>query len=163
MNEPDLDRFGLRVTLRDVTPTDIPFLYELQLDPASNAMAAVKPRTREAFEARWATIFAEGGAVSKVILVQGRSAGQVSCFVRDGLDWVGYFIAREFWGRGIATAALLLLLREIRKRPLYARAARSNGASIRVLEKCGFVVTGYRQSPEDERFLACEEAELILK
>jgi RimJ/RimL family protein N-acetyltransferase len=29
------------------------------------------------------------------------------------------------------------------KRPLYARAAKDNIASIRVLEKCGFQVMGY--------------------
>jgi RimJ/RimL family protein N-acetyltransferase len=80
----------------------------------------------------------------------------------DGQDAVGYWIAREHWGRGIATRALGLLLEEVAIRPLHARAARTNAASIRVLERCGFRVTGYEHSPETERYPACEEAVLLL-
>ena len=49
------------------------------------------------------------------------------------------------------------------KRPLHARAARSNAGSIRVLEKCGFVLTGFEWSEETERFPACEEAIFVLE
>jgi RimJ/RimL family protein N-acetyltransferase len=45
------------------------------------------------------------------------------------------------WGRGIATAALSELIKLERARPLHAAAA-DNAGSIRVLEKCGFVVAG---------------------
>lgn len=41
---------------------------------------------------------------------------------------------------GIASKALHLLLQEVVKRPLVAAAATSNGASLQVLQKCGFVV-----------------------
>ena len=30
----------------------------------------------------------------------------------------------------------------MRERPVYARAAKDNAASLRVLEKCGFTITG---------------------
>jgi RimJ/RimL family protein N-acetyltransferase len=43
---------------------------------------------------------------------------------------------------GIATRALAAYLEVERVRPLYARVAQHNVASIRVLEKCGFVVCG---------------------
>jgi RimJ/RimL family protein N-acetyltransferase len=52
---------------------------------------------------------------------------------------VGYWIGREFWGRGLATRALAELLGMVNARPLHAYVAKSNVASIRVLEKCGFV------------------------
>jgi RimJ/RimL family protein N-acetyltransferase len=55
---------------------------------------------------------------------------------------VTYWIGREHWGRGATSAALRELLSIAPERPLYARAAADNGGSIRVLEKCGFVVTG---------------------
>lgn len=48
-------------------------------------------------------------------------------------------------------------------RPLRARAASSNTASNRVLERCGFAVTAYRESPADARFPACEEALLRIE
>src|SRR5262249_44237054 len=56
---------------------------------------------------------------------------------------VSYWIGRAFWGKGIATKALAALLGSVKTRPLYARAARDNIASIRVLEKCGFMNAGY--------------------
>jgi RimJ/RimL family protein N-acetyltransferase len=61
---------------------------------------------------------------------------------RTGERQVTYWIGREYWGRGAATAELREVLDAVRDRPLHARAAADNGGSIRVLEKCGFVVTG---------------------
>ena len=51
---------------------------------------------------------------------------------------MGYWIGREFWGRGVATRALWAFLHEVEERPIYAGVAETNIASIRVLEKCGF-------------------------
>jgi RimJ/RimL family protein N-acetyltransferase len=51
---------------------------------------------------------------------------------------VGYWLGREFWGKGIATRALVEFLKVVAERPLYARVAKHNIASFRVLEKCGF-------------------------
>ena len=56
-----------------------------------------------------------------------------------------------------------LLLREVAKRPLVATAATSNGASLRVLQKCGFVVEQVRHSPASDRYPECEEAVLVLR
>jgi RimJ/RimL family protein N-acetyltransferase len=44
-------------------------------------------------------------------------------------------------GRGIATRALQEFL-QLATRPLYARAASDNAASIRVLTNCGFLLVG---------------------
>jgi RimJ/RimL family protein N-acetyltransferase len=89
--------------------------------------------------------------------------GYVSCFPMDGEDHVGYWIDRACWGRGIASRALRLLLGEVTKRPLVATAATGNGASVRVLQKCGFVVEEVRHSPATDRYPACEEAVLVLR
>jgi RimJ/RimL family protein N-acetyltransferase len=53
---------------------------------------------------------------------------------------VTYWIDRALWGRGIASAALqsFLSMTTERLRPLFARAASDNAASLRVLEKAGF-------------------------
>ena len=81
----------------------------------------------------------------------------------DGEDHVGYWIDRAYWGKGIASRALHLLLREVAKRPLVATVATSNGASLRVLQKCGFVVERVRLSPATDRYPECEEAVLVLR
>jgi RimJ/RimL family protein N-acetyltransferase len=62
---------------------------------------------------------------------------------RDGSErLVGYWIGRDHWGKGIATAALTSFLRVVEERPLHARVAKHNVGSIRVLEKCGFAMSG---------------------
>jgi RimJ/RimL family protein N-acetyltransferase len=51
---------------------------------------------------------------------------------------VGYWLGREYWGQGIATAALQEFLAVEQHRPLFAGVVDDNAGSIRVLEKCGF-------------------------
>lgn len=150
------------VKLRDVVAADLPTLYQYQLDPESNRMAAVYPRSAEVFELRWADILGDPRSIAKAIVADGGVVGSIGCFKMEGLDAVGYWIAREYWGRGIATRALALLLEEVTIRPLHAQVARHNAASMRVLERCGFVVTGYREAPGDARYAACEVADLML-
>lgn len=150
------------VRLRPIEPGDIDALYAFQLDPAANAMAAVHPRDEVAFREVWSRILDDPNASVRAIIADGELAGQITVFNLKGQDAVGYWIAREHWGRGIATRAIGLMLDEVTTRPLYARVATHNAASIRVLEKCGFVVTGYAHSPGDERYVACEEALLEL-
>lgn len=125
-------------------------------------MAAVNPRDAAAFNAHWAKILGDRSIVAKAILADGVLVGCISCFRMDGQDAVGYWIAKEHWGRGIATTAIALLLGQVTVRPLHARAARHNVASIRALEKNGFTVTGSQVSPASERFHECEEVTLML-
>jgi RimJ/RimL family protein N-acetyltransferase len=80
--------------------------------------------------------------VIRTVLVDGRVAGNVMSLLHEGQREVGYWIGREHWGRGVATSAMSLFLDQVRERPLYARVATRNVASIRVLEKCGFAVVG---------------------
>ena len=59
----------------------------------------------------------------------------------DGVE-IGYWIGRPYWGHGYATAAVRLLIEEARGRGLqhlYAEVFVENPASMRVLEKSGFV------------------------
>jgi RimJ/RimL family protein N-acetyltransferase len=73
---------------------------------------------------------------------RGEVAGNVVCWEHAGERRVGYWLGREHWGKGIASAALSQFLRQITTRPLYARVAQQNRASIRVLQKCGFTICG---------------------
>jgi RimJ/RimL family protein N-acetyltransferase len=151
------------VRLRNIEQNDLPRLYEFNLDPDANRLAATIPRSAGAFEAHWENALADPNVVAKAISVGNVLAGCISCFKHDGLDNVGYWVAKDFWGNGIASRALELLLKEIQSRPLYARVATSNRASLRVLQKRGFVVQSVQVSPADDRYLECEEALLVLK
>ena len=152
-----------RVTLRPVEPGDLPRMYEMQLDPNSNRMAVTIPRSREAFDIHWSKALVDPVNTTRAVLLDGAFVGYISCFPMDGQDHVGYWIDRAHWGRGIASRALPLLLGEVTKRPLVAAAATSNGASVRVLQKCGFVVEEVRHSPATDLYPAGEEAVLVLR
>ena len=151
------------VWLRPVQPGDLPRMYELQLDPESNRMAVTIPRIGEAFDSHWAKALGDPAITARAILLGEALVGFISCFPRDGQDHVGYWIDRAYWGRGIASRALELLLREVAKRPLVATVATGNGASLRVLQTCGFVIEKVRLSPANERHPDCEEAVLVLR
>ena len=90
-------------------------------------------------------------------------AGHVASFERAGATEITYWIGREHWGRGVATRAVRLFLADVPARPLHARAARDNVASIRVLEKCGFAVTGVERSFASARDQVVEELLLELR
>ena len=152
-----------RVRLRPVVPADLPRMFDLQLDPESNRMAVTNPRTREAFDSLWAKALGDPSNTTRAILLDEAFVGYVSCFPMDGEDHVGYWLDRGHWGKGIASRALRLLLGEVIRRPLVATAATTNRASLRVLERCGFVVEAVRQAPATDRYPACEEVVLVLR
>ena len=151
------------VSLRNVERDDLPRIYEFQIDPESNRIAVTITRIAEAFNSHWETALQDPNITAKAIVIGDVLAGCISCFKMDGIDSVGYWLGREFWGRGIASRALELLLTEVSVRPLYARVATSNSASLRVLQKCGFVVENVQFSPADNRYPECELALLILR
>jgi RimJ/RimL family protein N-acetyltransferase len=132
----------MTVTLRPVEPADLPILFEHQRDPVSNAMSGVPARDHDAFTAHWERIMADETVVIRAVLADGRLAGNVLSFVHDGRREVGYWIAREHWGGGIASAALAAFLEVETRRPLYAGVLQTNHGSLRVLEKCGFARAG---------------------
>ena len=89
--------------------------------------------------------------------------GHVASFERFGKLEVTYWIGREYWGKGIATKALSAFLNDLKSRPLYARAAKDNVASLRVLERCGFTICGYEKAFANARGEEVEEAILELR
>lgn len=137
-------------------------------------MAMLKPRSREAFEAVWAKLFADWAAgdtrfFQRTILADGevcgtigvRPVGKKDAAGGERFD-VGYGLGQAHWGRGIASRALHLLLEQVPHRPLYATVAASNAASIRVLEKHGFRIVERFMGEETERYLPCEEVTMAL-
>ena len=151
--------------LRDISPADLEQIFEDQRDPVARWMAAfgaVDADDREAFDWKWHEILADQGIRTRAIEAQGEFAGYLVCFELSEMRQVGYWISRPFWGQGIATLALSLLLEELEVRPLYACAAADNAASIRVLEKCGFATLMHRRAFAKGRDVEVEEVVMIL-
>lgn len=133
------------VALRELRDDDLPIFFEQQRDPEANWMAAFTsghPDDRDAFMAHWARIRSDKTNINRTVLFNGQVAGNIACFRDFGEPEIGYWLGREFWGRGIATRALAAFLRQLPERPLYARVAQDNIASLRVLQKCDFIITG---------------------
>ena len=134
--------------LREVVEADLPVFYEYERDPEASAMAVFPSREREAFMAHWARTLANDSALTWTIVCDGEVAGNIGCWEADGRRLVGYWIGRAFWGRGLATQALAEVVGIVDARPLHADVVSTNVASIRVLEKCGFVEVG-RHTADD--------------
>lgn len=145
------------VTLRPVVDSDFEFLFELQADPRVCEMSVVKPRDRQAFQALWEKQRTDPSLTVRAILNSDQIVGTVVRFPLDEQDTVGYLVHPVFWGRGIATSALQLFLKEVPIRPLFAAVATTNAASLRVMLKCGFQVMGTQHREETDRYPACDE------
>lgn len=128
------------VILRDVVEADLPIFYEQQLDEDATRMADFPSRDRDVFMAHWKKIMGNQTNILKTILFNGQVAGNMVSWEQDDEQDIGYWLGKEYWGKGVATSALAQFLVEIKIRPLYAHVVRHNVASRRVLEKCGFII-----------------------
>ena len=127
------------VSIRDTIESDLGALFEFQADPEASAMAAFPSRDLHAFLENQHKIEVDPAAVEQTIVVDGDVVGSVLSWDGPGVRLVGYWIGRDYWRKGYATAALRAFLDVDRHRPLQAHVAEHNVASRRVLEKCGFV------------------------
>ena len=89
------------------------------------------------------------------IEVDGEAAGGIGLEMQTDVERVsaeiGYWLGKSVWGRGIATEALVAVTADAFKRfeitRIYAVPFADHAASVRVLEKAGYVREGYlRQS-----------------
>ncbi|SFS88776.1 GNAT family N-acetyltransferase [Marininema halotolerans] len=138
------------IQLRDVKEKDLPTFFKHQQSNAANKMAAFTvrdPNNWKSFFEHWTNILTDASIIKKAILYEEELVGHLTQFNQLGHPSISYWIGEAFWGRGIATTALTKFLHQVDKRPLYARVAKDNIASICVLEKCGFVIVD-----EDEGF-----------
>jgi RimJ/RimL family protein N-acetyltransferase len=155
------------MTLRNVESHDLPIFFEYQLDHEANYMAAFiarDPTNREAFMAHWHRILANKTCSIRTIVFNGRVAGSVSSYEEAGRPEVTYWLGKEFWGKGIATWALReFLAHHNPARTIYARVAKDNLGSRRVLEKCGFTIIGESRGFANARGQEIDELLLELR
>ena len=129
------------IELRDLDDDDLDAIFEMMRDPEAVAMAsftASDPDDRAAFDEWIGRQRETPGVTCLVVTESGGFAGTAAAFTIDSDREVSFWLARHAWSRGVATAALRLLVSHEAERPLYARAAAHNTRSIAVLTKTGF-------------------------
>ncbi len=149
-----------KVSLRPIEDSDLDAFFEHMRDPESVRMAAFTakdPDDRAAFDDHWAKILASPDTLNRAITLDGQLVGNIASFVIEGDTEVTYWIDRAFWGQGIASRALALLLALNPVRPIFGRAASDGVGSLRVLQKAGFVVVGSEVSFANARNAEIEE------
>jgi len=105
---------------------------------------------------------ADGPFVYPIITNDGKNIGYVQlCKLEEEGAWeIGYHIAKEFTGKGYATEAVKAFLpamaQKLNLNEVYGICLAENTASVRVLEKCGFV-----QVYQGSRNYQGKEAEII--
>jgi len=136
----------MEIVLREVRDADLPVFFAQMNDPEGIRMAAFTaedPSDSTCFQAHWARIRQDPAVILRTVVGDsGEIVGHAAVFGPPEEREVTYWIGRQHWGRGAATAALRALVGVAPERPLHARAAADNAGSIQVLKKCGFVVIG---------------------
>ena len=98
----------------------------------------------------WINTGCKDNALSKAIHVGNQFVGSVGVYLREReyahTAELGYWLSPQFWGRGIATEAVNRFVEEVFETTSITRifnpVSAPNTASIRVMEKCGFVLEG---------------------
>ncbi|WP_240436744.1 GNAT family N-acetyltransferase [Streptomyces sporangiiformans] len=146
------------VRLRDVQETDLAVFFEQEHDTEAVRRSRFTPRPRDAFMTHWATrILADDTVFVQTVTVDDAPAGHIVAWWDEHGEerhrFIGYWLGRPYWGRGIGTEALALFLRHERNRPLLADPFIENTASIRLLERHGFRPVGTVRHGADEHTL----------
>lgn len=144
-----------RITLRPWQDSDAKALYKYARDPDVGPRAGWPPHRSEAESLEiirtvfnnpttWAIVWNETGEAIGAIGYG--SSCDCSLPAREGEPTVGYWVAKPYWGQGICTEALRLMMEHVRETTdipsLISGHFTDNPASGRVMEKCGFVPTG---------------------
>ncbi|MBH8571129.1 GNAT family N-acetyltransferase [Microvirga sp. STS02] len=148
------------ITLTKTVRNDLDMLFEFQLDEEATRLAAFTskdPSNKEAYIEKYSTHLADPTINMQTIKVDGEIVGSIAKFMSHGEAGITYWIDKKFWGRGIATNALLEFLKIEQARPIYGGVAFDNYGSQKVLEKCGFVKTGTDKGFADARQTEIEE------
>jgi RimJ/RimL family protein N-acetyltransferase len=153
------------IGLRAVRDDDLDALYDQMRDPVAVRMAAFTaedPDDRAAFDAHFARLRTEPDILLFAITVDGELTGTVASFAVGDDTEITYWLDRAWWGRGIATRAVELLLEVLPVRPITARAASDNAGSLAVLHKLGFRPVGKEVAYATGRGREIEETVLRL-
>ncbi|MEV6965354.1 GNAT family N-acetyltransferase [Hamadaea sp. NPDC051192] len=132
------------VRLRAVTEADLPVFFEWQRDPEAVRLSKIPGREWEEFRTHWRTkVLPNPEGLLRAITADGVLAGNIVSFPFRERRCVGYWLGRDFWGKGVGTTALRQFLADVdQSRPLYIETDEGNAGSLHMAEKCGFERVG---------------------
>lgn len=142
------------VRLRPVRDDDLELFLAYEHDPEAVRRSRFTPRPRDAFLRHWRhRVLGDPTGLVRTVEVDGEVAGNIVAWWEGRRRFTGYWLGRPYWGRGVGSRALALFLQEETVRPLYADPFAANTASVRLLEKNGFVPYDDPEHPVDEGFV----------
>ncbi|WP_181804242.1 GNAT family N-acetyltransferase [Streptomyces shenzhenensis] len=142
------------VRLRPVQDDDLELFLAYEHDPEAVRRSRFTPRPREAFLRHWRDrVLGNPSGRVRTVVVAGEVAGNIVAWWEGERRFTGYWLGRAYWGRGVGSRALALFLREETVRPLFADTFAENTASVRLLEKSGFVRYDDPEHPADEGYV----------
>ena len=130
------------IDLRDLDDDDLDAIFETMRDRRALARAAFAPADpddRVAFDEWMLRQRTDSDVTLSVITEDGGFAGTAAAFSLEGRREVTAWVAPHATGRGVGPAALRLLVAREPERPLYARMAAHDEASVALLTKLGFI------------------------
>jgi RimJ/RimL family protein N-acetyltransferase len=152
-----------RLLFRSHEAADLEAFCAMEGDAEVRRYVGGAPRTREAAEQRFREramrdVAGRLGMWAAVLKADGSYVGR--CGLYPNLDGgakvageavLGFYIAREFWGRGLATEAARAFVDfgfgELKLARIVGSVQVENAASIRVLDKLGFVIARHEVGP----------------
>ncbi|MFE3600646.1 GNAT family N-acetyltransferase [Streptomyces sp. NPDC059096] len=149
-----------QVCLRDAGPADLEEFFAQEQDQEAARRSRFVPRERDAFMTHWTTkVLGNPGVFVQAVTVDGELAGNLVAWWDEDRRFLGYWLGRQYWGRGIGTRALALFLEREKNRPLHADPFLGNTGSVRLLEKHGFRRTGTIRHGENEHVMLVLDAD----
>lgn len=148
------------IVLTKTTVEDLETLFVFQTNKKGIWMAAFTPENpddKEFYMKKWTGIVQNPDIHMQTIRFENKIIGSVAHFELFGETNVSYWIDQPYWGKGLATESLKMFLRDAVTRPLFARVAYDNYGSQKVLEKCGFKITGTDKGFANARKMEIEE------
>ena len=149
-----------RIVLRPTIISDLESLFTFQLDEEANYLAAFTssdPTVKSDYISKYSKLINDPTVNNQTILVDKSIVGSIAKFILAGDAEITYWIDKNFWGKGIATTALKILLTLENARPLFGRVAFDNYGSQKVLLNCGFVKIGSDNGFANARQTVIEE------
>jgi RimJ/RimL family protein N-acetyltransferase len=147
-----------RLTLRLPAAADVPWIFHACQDPDIQRFTTIPAPYRAEDAVAWVRIAAEQCAAGRQyhfligLTETGELLGSCGLSLHDepGRADIGYWVDRDQRRQGVATAAVTALewwaTRELGIDQTVLRIAETNVASIRVAERCGYLLAG----PDDE-------------
>jgi [ribosomal protein S5]-alanine N-acetyltransferase len=148
------------IILRPTEITDLELFFTFQLDKEACYLAAFTPKDpadKTAYIEKYTKLLKDPVINMRTIIVGNTIIGSIAKFEMEGDAEITYWIDKNFWGKGVATAALKEFLIIESTRPIFGRVAFDNIGSQRVLEKCRFVRVGIDKGFANARQREIEE------